>query len=532
MQPRNYQSRTVDVTMNHIDTYQDSVPLVAAPTASGKSIIAALLAERFSQRSTGMTIVLAHRKELVKQNASKLPSHLDIGIYSSGLGKREMKRITVAGFQSLRNAVDRLPSVGALLIDEAHWATKAYKEFYEALLLKNRNMRAVGLTATPYDGTANRTHLHMLPDDRRLFTGIGAEIPMSELMAGGYLAPLTPYVPTTKLSSQGVAINKATGDFSTAQLQAAVDIPELVRDCAKEIIDIFAFRNSIIVFCAGVDHAEHVTLALQLMGQTAEVVHGGTSAAMRDKHIEDFRAGRIKYLVACEVLLVGFDAPRTDGIANLRATLSALVWVQLLGRGMRLSPETGKVDCLVADFTTNSSEFPPVDEIEGQPPKNTNGQAPVRFCDNCFSIMLAAVRKCNVCGEEFPHAEPKPGYSIDASTGLLVSGAIKNPDGTRTYGVTRVQYRIATTNAGAPAIVADYFAAGRSSAVASDYYNMWHHVQSIAKRDAERWLRRLNRPGSVPMTAQEALNRAELGALREPKTVTVKPGSPYPIKFT
>ena len=51
-------------------------------------------------------------------------------------------------------------------------------------------------------------------------------------------------------------------------------------------------------------------------------------------------------------------------------------------------------------------------------------------------------------------------------------------------------------------------------------------------RDSERWLRRQKNPGgSVPLSAQEALARAEMGALKVPKTVTVRPGSPWPIRF-
>ena len=53
------------------------------------------------------------------------------------------------------------------------------------------------------------------------------------------------------------------------------------------------------------------------------------------------------------------------------------------------------------------------------------------------------------------------------------------------------------------------------------------------KRDSERWLRRQRNPGgSVPLSAQEALVRAEMGALKTPRTVTVRPGSPWPIKFS
>jgi hypothetical protein len=79
--------------------------------------------------------------------------------------------------------------------------------------------------------------------------------------------------------------------------------------------------------------------------------------------------------------------------------------------------------------------------------------------------------------------------------------------------------------------VADYFVAGRESPIASDYYNIWHHAPSVAQKHANKWLRRCL-TGGVPMSAGEALRRAEFGALKAPRSVTVKPGSPYPVRCT
>jgi len=270
---------------------------------------------------------------------------------------------------------------------------------------------------------------------------------------------------------------------------------------------------------------------LRAIGEQAEVVLGDTPSVERERILTRFKAGSLKYLVACEVLLVGFDAPICDGIANLRPSKSALVWVQLLGRGMRLFD--GKLDCLVADFTDNAVEFGPVDEIEGQPPKLKSGEAPTKQCEECFSIVLAGLKFCPVCGFEFTFEARDNAQQFDAATGLLISGVIKNEDGSRTYPVERVEFETRTTAKGDPALVASYHSPGRASPVAISYYNLWHHNAGTVRRDSEMWLRRQKNPGgSVPLSAQEALARAEMGCLRVPKSVTVRPGSPYPIRFT
>lgn len=118
MELRPYQRRLVDVAMQHLQDFPESVPIIAAPTASGKSVIVAELCAELGANASGMVLVLTHRRELVAQNASKLPKHLDVGVYSASLGKREVRHVTVAGFQSIRKHAAKLPKVAYILIDE------------------------------------------------------------------------------------------------------------------------------------------------------------------------------------------------------------------------------------------------------------------------------------------------------------------------------------------------------------------------------------------------------------------------------
>jgi DNA repair protein RadD len=531
LQLRPYQQRLIDVASKHLKSFPASRPVIVAPTASGKSVIVAALCAKLVKECSGMILVLTHRRELVAQNAAKLPAHMNVGVYSAGLGRKELHRITVAGFQSIRKQASKLPEVSYIIIDECHYATAGYREFIDTVAERSPKVRVVGLTATPFDGTANRTALHLLPANKAIFTGIGAEVSMGELLRDGYLTQLTPYSPANKLDTTNVAIDNRLGDFAIGQLQAAVDVDESNVRVANEIMNIFAERQAVMVFCTGVEHTRHMVEALRALGEEAELVLGDTPDGERDKIINRFKQGKLKYLVACEVLLVGFDAPICDGIANLRPTKSGLIWVQLCGRGMRLHP--GKRDCLVADFTDTSMEIGPLDEVEGQAPKLKLGEAPTKMCDECFSICLAGLKFCPTCGTEFLFADHQRADNFDPETGLLVSGVVKNEDGTRTYPVERVQYEIKRTVAGDPALVASYMSPGRANPVAHEYLNLWHHKASVVARDAATWLRRQKHSGgSVPVSAQEALARAEMGALKTPRTVSVRPGSPWPVRFS
>jgi hypothetical protein len=193
----------------------------------------------------------------------------------------------------------------------------------------------------------------------------------------------------------------------------------------------------------------------------------------------------------------------------------------------------GKDDCLVADFTETSDELGPIDEIAGNPPRLKTGDAPTKMCDGCFNIILAGLKVCPNCGHEFIFADHGDERQFDPTTGLLVSGVIKNEDGSRTYPVARVDYEVRNTSAGAPALIAHYMSEGRATPVATEFYNMWHHKPGVAQRDNLKWLRRqVIENAGVPLTAQEALARATFGALKKPRTVTVRPGSPFPIRFS
>jgi len=468
---------------------------------------------------------------LILQDHEKLPHHLQAGIYSAGVGKKQVRKITVASFQSIRRHASELPRVDWIIIDEADYAGAGYREFIDGVREHSPDVRVIGMTATPFLGDANRTALHLLPADKAIFSGICAEVGIGELLRARFLSPLIPYRGTNHIDVTGVAIDKRTGDFAVGALQDATDIPELNRQIATEMVGIFHDRKTVMVFATGVDHAEHMRDALRELGQSAEMVLGGTPNKERSEIIARFRAGKLKYLVGIDVLLVGFDAPAMDGIAMLRTTLSARVYVQALGRGMRISPGTGKTDCLVADWTDNAETHGPVDEIEGNPPKLKTGETPTKICDGCFSIILAGLKICPVCGYEFIFQEHDQ-RNFDPTTGLLISGVVKNEDGSKTYPVASVDYEIRNTVAGAPALVCNYMSEGRRSPVAVEYLNLWHHKAGVVQRDSLKWLRRLVTPGGVPGTAQEALARCNFGALKKPRSVTVRPGSPFPIRFS
>ena len=170
---------------------------------------------------------------------------------------------------------------------------------------------------------------------------------------------------------------------------------------AAEIVRLGHSRKSWLVFCAGVDHAQHIAEALNDQGITTECVTGETPSAERDRILTDFKAGRITALTNANVLTTGFDAPGIDLIAMLRPTMSPGLYVQMAGRGLRIAPD--KTDCLVLDFAGVVEQHGPITAVKPPPKKGDKvGEAPVKVCDHCQEICHLSVRVCPACGEAFP----------------------------------------------------------------------------------------------------------------------------------
>ena len=111
------------------------------------------------------------------------------------------------------------------------------------------------------------------------------------------------------------------------------------------------------IFVPSISEAEYVCSILQ----DSATVHSKLKKKERGKIIEDFKSGKIRYIVNVGVLLVGFDYPEIDMIILARPTLSLSVYYQAIGRGVRLHED--KKDCLVVDLVGNFKRFGKIGDL-------------------------------------------------------------------------------------------------------------------------------------------------------------------------
>jgi DNA repair protein RadD len=400
---REYQTRTIDQLYAWFEAGNTGNPCLVLPTGSGKShIIAALCKDALQSWPETRILMLTHVKELIAQNAEKMRQHwpnAPLGIYSAGLRQKELgEPITFAGIQSVRTKAKQIGHVDLVIIDEAHLVSHKDEGGYRTLLAElsaiNPNLRIVGLTASPY-----RLGHGYITDDPAIFDALIEPVSIEELIHKGYLSTLRSKLTATKLEVDGV--KKRGGEYIEAELQAAVDTTDKNARVVQEIIKLGTDRQSWLVFCAGVAHAQHIATALQAQGIIAECVTGETPSSERDRILTDFKAGRIRALTNANVLTTGFDAPGIDLVAMLRPTMSPGLYVQMAGRGLRIAP--GKTDCLVLDFAGVVEQHGPITAVRAPPKKgDKQGEAPVKVCDHCQEICALSVRVCPACGEAFP----------------------------------------------------------------------------------------------------------------------------------
>ena len=409
---RDYQQRSIDMLYQWFRNHPNGNPCLVLPTGSGKSwIVAALCKDAITNWPETRVLMLTHQKELIQQNAEKIRivwPGAPLGIYSASLRRRDAgEPITFAGIQSVRSKAEMIGWVDLVIIDECHLLNNEQQGGYRSLISNlqdvNPDIRVIGLTATPW-----RLGQGLLTDGKdALFSELIEPVTIEELLFKGHLAPLRSKQTQAKLDVSGV--KKRGGEFIERDLAAAVDTEMGNREAVQEIINRAGDRKSWLVFCAGVEHAEHICDELRLQGISAECLTGKTPKRQREEMLAAFKAKEIRALTNANILTTGFDAPDTDLVAMLRPTMSPALYVQMAGRGLR--PKSHTDHCLVLDFAENVARHGPIVAVE-PPKKKGSGEAPVKVCPECSEVVHLSCKVCPECGHQFVAEEDEKKWRL------------------------------------------------------------------------------------------------------------------------
>ncbi|MBQ3446424.1 MAG: DEAD/DEAH box helicase family protein, partial [Synergistaceae bacterium] len=220
---RDYQLKAIRETYKYLREH-DGNPCIVAPTGSGKAhIIAGFCEDILKRKPDAKILVLSHVKELLVQDAEKIRlawPEAPLGIYSAGLGTKEISSITVAGIQSIWRKPEELGRIDVVIVDEAHMIQNEDEGMYRRLLSSlhelNPKMRMIGLTATPY-----RLGQGLLTEgDDAIFQTLIECVTIEELVKRGFLARLTSTFTDLQMNVEG--IKKVQGDYEKQELESRV----------------------------------------------------------------------------------------------------------------------------------------------------------------------------------------------------------------------------------------------------------------------------------------------------------------------
>lgn len=332
---------------------------IVLATGLGKTVVMAeLVADLYRDGliQGNRVLVLADKRELVKQLQlgfwHQLPKSIPTHLLSGEETPSFWDGITFATVQSVVGRTDSLPRFGLVLVDEAHHIGSP--TFQRALELLEPPLLG-GVTATPWRG-----------DSFEIDQIIGAplvRLGISDGLRNKYLCEVDYRLLADNVDWKFIQSISAH-HYSLTQLNRKLILPTRDDEAARQIIEVFKSekRRGGIVFSPTVDHADSFAGTLRSYGLKVESISSRQEPRERDRLMASFRRGNIDVLTSVDLFNEGVDVPDVDLIVFMRATHSRRIFVQQLGRGLRMSPGKNKV--VVLDFVTDLRRIAEVVELE------------------------------------------------------------------------------------------------------------------------------------------------------------------------
>jgi superfamily II DNA or RNA helicase len=392
---RDYQAAAFDQAREAVRNGAKRI-LICAPTGGGKTVIASALMEMVQHKGKRASFVV-DRLSLIQQTSDTFDRYgLDHGVIQGGHFRFKPSRpLQLCSVQTLARRA--WPETDVDVFDEAHVLHATHK----ARMTQGESI-VIGLTATPFTKGLGKW-----------FDVVINVTTTRKLIEGGWLAPYRVFS-CAEPDMAGVTV-KSTGEWDDKE--ASSKALEVVGDVVAEYLKHGQGRKFI---CSAVDVAHVEELQRQFLAAGINV------ASYTYKDSDDDRAditlefrkpsSAIRGLITVTAASRGFDIPDVSCVIMARPLRKSLAeHIQLFGRGLRISPETGKKDCLVLDHSGNMARFwqdceqffdEGVQELDDGKPKpkakkKEKAEAEPTKCPDCGHLH-SPKPYCPNCGHEYP----------------------------------------------------------------------------------------------------------------------------------
>lgn len=312
--------------------------MLQMPTGTGKTIVFTSVVKDIRKwcvehSPESKILIVAHRKELIDQASRKLGA-IPHGIIQSGKRQRLDLPIQVASIQTFisRRNYDTMLRLrfDFIIIDEAHHSmAPGYQKLWDMF----PNSKKLGVTATPW----RMSHSG--------FTSLFGDIVLSKsiewFVNNEYLSNYD-YISIKKNSDIQHAVNAidkygADGDYSDAELSSKFDCDK-IRAKLYQSYETFVKGKKGIIYAIDRQHASNICELYAVHGVRICMIDGTTPVEERNRLIDEFRAGTIQVIVNVNIFSEGFDCPDIEFIQLARPTKSLSLYLQQVGRALRISP--------------------------------------------------------------------------------------------------------------------------------------------------------------------------------------------------
>ncbi len=355
--PYPYQQEILDKLRAEREVRSHYKNLVVAATGTGKTVVAALDYRSFkAANSRSRLLFVAHREEILKQSLATFQGVLkdpNFGELFVGNNRPEGFNYLFCSIQTLnsRELCDALPSdyFDYIVVDEFHHACA---DTYQRLLEYFKPKVLLGLTATPerMDGG----------DVLGYFDGrIAAEIRLPEAINRQLLVPFQYFGVSDTADLQRIAWDKGgykkselTRIYAIDEISRTIRADNILKSCEKYITNIDNVKG--LGFCVSIEHANFMADYFNKQGISSISLNSSSKDDERFSAKEKLIKGEIKFIFVVDLYNEGVDIPEVNTVLFLRPTESLTVFLQQLGRGLRLSDNK---DCLtVLDFVGQANK--------------------------------------------------------------------------------------------------------------------------------------------------------------------------------
>lgn len=347
--PRPYQEVAISALDSDLDARRRALLILA--TGLGKTVVGGEVIERkLAHQPDALVLVVAHLKELVQQLERAMWRHFDKYVRTQVLTgdskPPSLPGVTFATIESALTAVrekDYRPDL--IMVDETHHVGE--NGSFQKLLDELGESEQFGVTATPWRGDKY--------DVSQRFGQPSFQMGIAEGMKRGYLAQVDYRLFVDNVDWDAVAA-ASKRHYSLKELNEALFLPQRDEAIIEQLLDAFNETPDprVIIFCQTIEHAERFAATLRTanpLWSNTRCLHSELTRQDRQAALTEFRLGRVPIITVRDIFNEGVDVPDVNIICFLRVTHSRRIFVQQLGRGLRLAPNKERVTVL--DFITD-----------------------------------------------------------------------------------------------------------------------------------------------------------------------------------